>query len=71
MITKEITDSSHIKGVGYVAREQTLYLKFNNEAIYSYLNVPIETFRALIKAESKGQFFAKEIKGKFSFQREQ
>lgn len=60
-------ESSNIKSMGYAEFEQILELEFNNEAVYQYSGVPKEVYENLVSSESKGRFFAKEIKGKFDY----
>lgn len=37
--------------------------------IYEYRNVPLEVYRAMKRAPSKGTYFNQRIKGKYSFQK--
>lgn len=37
--------------------------------IYEYRNVPLEIYRAMKRASSKGVYFNQSIKGKYSFQK--
>lgn len=57
--------SSNIRSVGW--DEGTLEVAFNNGGIYQYLNVPVETYRALMEANSKGQYLNQHIKEHFMF----
>ena len=59
--------SSNISEVGWEAN--TLYVQFTN-ALYSYKAVPEDVYNRLLTAQSKGAFFAKEIKGKYEFTKE-
>lgn len=57
--------SSHISTVDYDADTRTLTIKFTNGAVYAYENVPQSIYTALNLAPSKGEYFAKYIKGKY------
>ena len=61
-------ESSLIKAVGYDAATQVLTVTFvDQEGTYEYQKVPESVYKELMAAESKGSFFAKNIKGKFEF----
>lgn len=57
--------SSHISTIDYNADSRTLTVKFTNGAVYQYLAVPQFIYTALNLAPSKGEYFAKYIKGKY------
>lgn len=61
--------SSNIASVGYDPESETLEIKFNGSGIYSYEKVPASVYDALMAAESKGSYFAKNIKGKYGFKK--
>jgi len=52
--------SSNIAKAGY---SDTLYLLFNSGVAYRYENVPKAQYLALIKADSVGSYFHKNIRG--------
>ena len=52
--------SSNIAKAGY---SDTLYLLFNSGVAYKYENVPKAQYLALIKADSVGSYFHKNIRG--------
>lgn len=61
-------ESSLIKEVGYDAATQVLTVTFvDQEGTYEYQKVPESVYKELMAAESKGSYFAKNIKGKFEF----
>ena len=68
-IPRTAVESSNLKSVGYDAASKTLEVEFNHGGIYRYLNVPPATHKALMKSESKGNFFNANIRRKFRFQR--
>lgn len=62
-------DSSNLKSIGYAEDRQILALEFISGSIYHYRGVPPEVFEAFGAAPSRGAFFAKQIKGKFTAER--
>ncbi|MBP7831024.1 MAG: KTSC domain-containing protein [Kiritimatiellae bacterium] len=58
-------DSSTIDKIGYDAASQVLTITFDNGETYNYKKVPEKTYKALMKAKSKGKYFHKNIKDKF------
>ena len=59
-------DSSGIKSIGYAEDRQILAVEFHSGSVIHYDNVTLDTFEALGAAESRGKFYSREIKGKFS-----
>lgn len=59
-------ESSNVKGYGYDAASRTLGVQFKaGGPVYRYADVPPEVADGLASAESKGKFFATEIRNKF------
>ena len=66
----EQVESTMIKEAGYDEATQVLTVKFvNGDEVYEYKNVPKSVYDELMAAESKGSFFAKNIKGKYDFEK--
>lgn len=62
--------SSAVKAIAYNRKEKNLKVRFlsNGETInYIYHKVPINTYKEFMESESKGKFFAANIKDKFSY----
>lgn len=57
--------SKNIKSYAY--KELTLEIEFKQGRVYQYFNVPESTMQDFIKAESKGDFFKRNIIGKFMY----
>lgn len=55
--------STSISEVGY--RRRTLKVQFNNGRIYEFRKVPRATYDQLLKSDSKGEFFNREIRNLF------
>lgn len=69
-IDRLLVDSSNIKSLGYDENRQILSVEFlASGAIFHYRGVPVGVFEAFGAAASRGAFFAKEIRGKFSAER--
>ena len=61
-------ESTVIKEVGYDAQAQVLTVVFADTGdTYEYKGVPESVYNELMAAESKGVYFAKNIKGKYEF----
>ena len=68
-IDRLLVDSSNLKSLGYAEDRQILAVEFASGSIYHYYGVPLGVFEAFGAAPSRGSFFVKEIKGKFSGER--
>lgn len=64
---RKSVDSSNIKSIGYDEGSSTLEVEFHSGSIYQYFDVPLNIYNELREAGSKGQYFAKQIKGYFRF----
>jgi hypothetical protein len=42
-----------------------LYLRFGDGNVYRYFDCPVSVYREFLKAESKGRYFAKQIRNRF------
>lgn len=59
-------DSSNLKSIGYCAERQVLAIEFASSGlVLHYDGFPAEKFEELGAAESRGRFYAKEIRGKY------
>ena len=67
----QYVDSSNIKKIGYDQDTQHLFVEFISEdlSLYRYFDVEENVFDAFTKAESKGKFFHKFIRGKYEDER--
>lgn len=61
-------ESRALRSVIYDAEARTLDLEFISGSVYRYFEVPEFTYRALMRAQSKGQFFQTSIDGKFRYE---
>jgi hypothetical protein len=62
-------NSSMATAVGYDSEEQVLQVEFYNGAVYQYSGIEAETWEDLQAADSIGEFFNQEIKGKYECER--
>ena len=54
--------SSNVQKIGYDEANQVLYVRFNNNTLYSYQGVPIAVFYGLRNAPSVGSYLDANIK---------
>lgn len=59
--------SSNLRSVGYDQLTQTLEVEFKGGRVYEYYNVPSGIFQALMRAESHGTYFCKNIQFSFKY----
>lgn len=64
-----IKDSSNVLAIDYLygMNKLSILFKTNVSTLYTFDNVPISVFNDFVASESKGRFFFKHIKGKYSF----
>lgn len=59
-------DSSNLKSIGYCDQRRVLAIEFvSSRQVLHYDGVPPEKFEELGRSESRGKFYAREIKGKY------
>lgn len=61
--------STNIASIGYDAQSMTLEIEFSSGTVYQYFDVPEAVHKELISSDSKGQFFANQIKGGYRYGR--
>ena len=59
-------ESTTLRSVGYESAERILELEFTSGAVYQYFAVPESVWQGLLKAESKGKYFNREIRDDYS-----
>ncbi len=62
---REPVDSHALRSVGYDRDTKTLELEFISGAVYRYFELSEFTYRALMRAGSKGRFFVSSIDGRY------
>lgn len=61
--------SSMLKYFEYDDSTKTLKTTFNNNDIYEYNDVPLKNIIEMIESESKGKYFAANIKNVFKYKK--
>ena len=67
---ESVFNSSNVLKSTYFIEQQRLYIAFNRGNTYSYEGITNEMYELFENAESQGQYFNKNIKGKFDFRKE-
>ena len=62
-------DSSCIRSVAYSLDAAAMEVTFHNGSIYRYFDVPCPVYHALLKADSKGRYFAAAVRSCFRWER--
>jgi hypothetical protein len=65
----ETPDSSNIARIRYLSEQSILEIEFKKGLVYQYFDVPENVFEQLKSANSKGQYFAANIKGSYRYAR--
>lgn len=59
--------SEAIRDISYDPRRAKLFVTFNDGDRYVYVGVPGEVHRSFLEADSKGRFFAHEIRDQYPY----
>lgn len=62
-------ESTAIQDIRYDEQRSKLFVRFNDGDEYVYVGVPGEVHRSFVEADSKGRFFAYEIRDKYPYNR--
>ncbi len=60
-------ESSNLDAIFYDSGKQTLDVRFKNGNHYQYFEVPEETYKAFLAAESAGKFFHSAVRAAFKY----
>lgn len=60
---REQVSSSLVASVGYDPDEEVLEVELQNGRVYQYRDVPEDTYRGLVNADSIGRYFNQYIRG--------
>ena len=58
-------DSSVFTSAAYLPAKRMLYLRFRSGELYRYLDFPPQQYRDFLAADSKGQYFSRNIRDRF------
>lgn len=61
-------ESSVFTSASYDAGERLLHLRFHSGDIYCYFDFPPEQYGEFLAADSKGEYFAHNIRNRFRYQ---
>ena len=64
---RKIIESSLIRSIGYDDELQVLQIEFKEGHVRDYKNISAQVYHQLMHAQSKGKFYLKHIRGKFSY----
>lgn len=59
--------AGRITHIGY--ESNTLYIRFINDSLYAYYNVPVQEYQNLMSAALIGDYFSEHIKGVYEYER--
>jgi hypothetical protein len=62
---RRVVESTTMRSVGYEGKGEVLEIEFQSGAIYQYQDVPAGVYEELWGAESKGQYFNREIRDSY------
>lgn len=62
-----LLQSTTLASASYDQQQSLLQLEFRNGAIYQYFQVPANRYRDLLNADSKGSYFNRCIRDRFSY----
>lgn len=65
-IRRQPVESTSLASVGYSKKWAILEVQFRSGQIYRFHDVPVEVYRDLLNAQSKGRFLHREIRSRFA-----
>lgn len=65
--SRSFTNSTLLLSATYDPAHQTLEMRFRNGSTYRYLQVPEQLWSQLLKADSAGEYFVKNIRARFEY----
>ena len=66
-MNRTTVESTTLAAVGYDEAQRALELEFRSGAIYRYFDVPVDVHEQLLGAASRGNYFNRIIRGRFSY----
>ena len=63
----ETPESTAIRAIRYDADRRRLVVRFIDGDEYAFVGVPGEVHRSFAEADSKGAFFAEQVRGKYPY----
>lgn len=68
--TYVVRGSSNIAAIGYDSEAEVLTVSFHDGQAYDYFNVPQSVYASFKAAGSAGQFFARQVKGRYAYEQQ-
>jgi len=68
-MTWVLLESTVLRAARYSQQQQLLDLEFRSQAIYRYFQVPLHHYKALLAADSHGEYFNHHILDRFTVER--
>lgn len=62
-------ESANLSAMGYDEKNRILQIRYNNDTTYQFYDFPPEVWKDLQKAESKGSFMYKSVRGRYRYAR--
>ena len=62
---RQSVQSSNVAEIGYDVASATLEVAFRNGSAYQYFDVPENTYQELMRADSIGSYFNRQIKNHY------
>ena len=64
-----VAESAVVRRIGYNARCQVLEVEFSSRASYRYQAVPAPIVATFVRAASKGRYFNRQIRNRYTYRR--
>jgi lysyl-tRNA synthetase class 2 len=65
MVNMNVVTSSYVGAVGYDGENKVLYVQFRTGKTYKYSGVQLAVYDSFLAAESKGKYFAGNIRNHY------
>lgn len=67
---REPVKSSNLASVGYDSSDSLLEIEFRDGRIYQFFKIPLNIYKSLMKADSKGSYFYQNIRmGRYTYKK--
>ena len=60
-------ESSALATVAYDHQREVLQVEFPDGDVYQYFGVPLQTYQNLLRADSKGTYFNRQVRNSFPY----
>jgi hypothetical protein len=66
-MTLQPVNSSSLAAIGYDTESQILTVEFRKSGTYEFFDVPESAYQELMSSGSHGEYFARNIRGKYRY----